>query len=137
MQLDLDALAGRALDRILADQAASAYQATIQTCIQAGQELENKRLENDQRRFEMKSEMLDKYAAEIVGPFKNANVTVLWGVAILAFIDVLLVAGKIITPGDRLVSSEVVMALVGATTVQLGASMFVVAKGLFQPRDNG
>lgn len=135
MQLDLDALAGRALDQILADQNVSAYQATIQTCIQAGQELENKRLENDQRRFEMKSEMLDKYASEIVGPFKNANVIVLFSVAALALIDFYLVLGKVISPADRLVSSEVIMALVGATTVQLGASMLVVAKGLFQPKN--
>jgi hypothetical protein len=41
------------------------------------------------------------------------------------------IASKLITPGDRIITSQVFMALLGATTVQVGAIMVIIARYLF------
>ena len=44
------------------------------------------------------------------------------------------IASKLITPGDRIITSQVFMALLGATTVQVGAIMVIITRYLFPGR---
>jgi hypothetical protein len=66
-------------------------------------------------------EIRKKVTTHILWLFAAANVVVLAGLAIIYYGDLsLLQVGKI-TPAERIINSNVVMTLLGATTVQLGA----------------
>ncbi len=65
--------------------------------------------------------------AFIVG---NAAVWVL--ISVLVVIDVIMVTRGYATAGQRIVDQGVVKTLVGATTVQVGVIMVVIARSLFR-----
>ena len=77
--------------------------------------------------FELRKET----AKRILQIFGAVNVAVLIGLAFAFGFDVSLLRGGVITPADRLITGEVIMALLGATTVQLGAIMYTIARYLF------
>jgi len=79
--------------------------------------------EEQLRQYEF--ELKEKIAKQITRLFGISNVVVLAAVAIVFGFD------QFLGPADRLITSEVIMALVGATTVQLGGIMFVIAKSIF------
>ncbi|HEX3917825.1 MAG TPA: hypothetical protein VHW60_10845 [Caulobacteraceae bacterium] len=60
-----------------------------------------------------------RVALYIIWLFAIANIFVLFGLGIAYWQDCAQLAAKLITPEQRVVSSNVVMALLGATTIQL------------------
>lgn len=68
---------------------------------------------------------------EIMGSFLTVNILVLKAVAFIFFLDLLLLDAKLISPGDRLIDTKVLIAIVSAITVQFGAIAFAVAAWLF------
>ena len=69
-----------------------------------------------------------------IGTFIGANLVTLFALGYLASLDQSNIASKLITPGDRIITSQVFMALLGATTVQVGAIMVIIARYLFPDR---
>lgn len=74
-------------------------------------------------------------AKKILWVFIGANVVVFIGLGVIFGYDVTLLHQKLVMPSDRLLTTEVIMTVVGATTVQLGAIMFTMARYLF-PTDS-
>jgi len=72
-----------------------------------------------------------RFARDIITLFALTNVVVLTGLGIAFWQDCVLLAGGRIRPGDRIIDGKVVMALLGATTVQLGAVIFTIARAIF------
>ena len=72
-------------------------------------------------------------AMAIVAAFLLVNAMVLWGVwtAFKQDIEMLTRPVANFAPKDRLVSTELLMTLVGATTVQLGALIILMGKYIF------
>ncbi len=57
--------------------------------------------------------------------FGITNVVVLTALAFIFWVD------QGLQSADRLITSEVIMTLIGATTVQLGGIMLIIAKSMF------
>lgn len=72
-------------------------------------------------------------AVAIVFAFLVVNGAVLWGIWLVfqKDIDLLTRAGSNFTAADRLGTTNLLMTLVGATTVQLGALIVLIGKYLF------
>jgi hypothetical protein len=66
--------------------------------------------------------------------FSGADLATLLALGGLAGLDQSNIASKLIAPGDRIITSQVFMALLGATTVQVGAIMVIIARYLFPGR---
>lgn len=73
-------------------------------------------------------------APVVVGALILGNVVILVGLGVLVRLDQANVVGKVIAPADRIVNSQVIMALLGATTVQVGAIAAIIARYLFPGR---
>jgi hypothetical protein len=69
-----------------------------------------------------------------IGTFIGANLMTLFALGYLAWMDQSNIASKLIAPGDRIITSQVFMALLGATTVQVGAIMVIITRYLFPGR---
>jgi hypothetical protein len=68
----------------------------------------------------------------LISLFFLLNVAVIWIIVWLAKLDQQLIMEKNL-PGDaRVVTSEVVMALIGATVVQVGAAAITITKYLYR-----
>ena len=70
-------------------------------------------------------------AGEIFAIFKRANTVTFVLVAVLAAADISCIIFWPIGGYERLITSEVVMTLIGATVVQAGAAAFAIAVSLF------
>jgi len=70
----------------------------------------------------------------IIGVFIVANLVTLAVLSILAHLDQGNIESHLIEPGDRIITSQVFMTLLGATTVQVGAIMVIIARYLFPGR---
>jgi hypothetical protein len=72
-------------------------------------------------------------AVAIVLAFLVVNGAVLWGIWIVfqKDIELLTAVGSKFAASDRIVTTNLLMALVGATTVQLGALIVLIGKYLF------
>jgi hypothetical protein len=78
---------------------------------------------------------LRKWMADLVVPaFLKANGLTLAAVAVLVVLDEINIASHLIAPGDRIITEKVIMALLGATTVQVGAIAALIARYLFPSR---
>jgi len=73
----------------------------------------------------------------IMALFGAVNLATLVFVYLLFRVDEGNLAQKLIGPGDRIVNASVVMTLLGATTVQLGSAMLIMARFVFRPVDRG
>ena len=73
-------------------------------------------------------------AARIVGMFTTANAFILLATTVVFMFDVHLMAFHGLKPEDRLINRDILMALIGATTVQLGVIMVAIARYLFPTR---
>jgi hypothetical protein len=71
------------------------------------------------------------FAKKIIRLFGIANGFVGGGVAIAYFVDIQMINGGILTPEQRLITVEVVLALVAATAAQLGAIAIALARSMF------
>jgi len=73
--------------------------------------------------------------AEYVVPiFKLANTVTLIALGFLVVLDEINIGFGLVSPSDRIVTSKVIMALLGATTVQLGSIAVIMAQYLFPGR---
>jgi hypothetical protein len=76
-------------------------------------------------------ELRSEIARNIIRQFVRVNLWVLSIVAVVFLIDTLFTYLKLMEAKDRIVDSKVVMAIIGATTVQFGAIAFAVSQWLF------
>jgi hypothetical protein len=67
----------------------------------------------------------------IIAAFLIVNLATLYGIYILYRSDADNLRAKLIGPDQRVIDTSVVIALLGATTVQLGAMAVIMAKYLF------
>lgn len=67
----------------------------------------------------------------IVDLFIKANVTLVIVLAVIFVSDLYFLHGEEPVP-DRVIDKEVIMTLIGATAVQLGAAIIVIFKGMYQ-----
>jgi hypothetical protein len=63
--------------------------------------------------------------------FVVANVVTLGAVYMLVQLDQGNLQGHLITPADRIITNQVIMTLLGATAVQVGAIAVIIARYLF------
>jgi hypothetical protein len=70
----------------------------------------------------------------VVPAFLKANGLTLIALAVLVVLDEINIASHLIAPGDRIITEKVIMALLGATTVQVGAIAALIARYLFPSR---
>jgi hypothetical protein len=64
--------------------------------------------------------------------FLTANRWTLIALGGLVFLDEINILFRLVPPGSRVIGSQVIMALLGATTVQIGAIAFIIAQYLFR-----
>ena len=76
-------------------------------------------------------ELRKEVARKVVALFILANLFVLAFLGIIFAYDVILIRHGFIMPGDRLITSELLMTLVGATAVQVGTIMVSISIYLF------
>ena len=70
-------------------------------------------------------------AGGIMVVFILANAAVLWIVLRLVQVDQDNIAAHLIAPSDRIITNQVIMALLGATAAQVGAIAVIIARYLF------
>ncbi len=80
------------------------------------------------------ADLRDWMAKVVIPAFLKANVATLGAIALLVGLDEFNIAWDWIAAGDRIISAQVIMALLGATTVQVGAIAVVIARYLFPGR---
>jgi hypothetical protein len=73
-------------------------------------------------------------AARMVQTFLAANIVTLLGVAALVVLDEFNLLSKLTSAGDRIITQQVIIGLLAATTVQAGAITVIVARYLFPGR---
>ena len=79
-------------------------------------------------------EIQDKFVSDILTVFRTANFWVLIALTIAAIIDEINIAAFHTQYADRLINHQVIMALIGSTTVQVGAIAVTIANHLFKSR---
>ena len=75
-------------------------------------------------------------ADRVVPAFLKANGLTLIALALLVVLDEFNLYWHLIAPGDRIITEKVIMALLGATTVQVGAIAALIARYLFPGRSS-
>lgn len=73
----------------------------------------------------------EQFARTMMTLFGVTNVFVLIALGLVFAYDMVELRAGLITPSDRIVDARVVMALLGATTVQLGAVVYIMARAIF------
>ena len=71
------------------------------------------------------------FARNVMILFAVANLFVLIGLGVVFAMDCIQLADHQISPSQRVVSSEVLMTLLGATTVQLGTVVYTITRAIF------
>jgi hypothetical protein len=95
----------------------------------------DKEATNDGLSVEQRDADLRDWVAKTVFPaFIKTNALTLGALGLLALADQVNIAVHLIAPGERIVGSQVIMALLGATTVQVGAIAAIIARYLFPGR---
>ena len=82
------------------------------------------------------ADLRDSLANKVVLAFLWANLLTLAAIAALVSLDEINIWRGLIDPADRVISGRVVIALLAATTVQVGAVAAVIARHLFPSRSN-
>lgn len=80
-------------------------------------------------------QLRENVADEIFSIFKRANTVTFLLVGVLCIVDIVCLAIPV-AEYRRLITSEVVMTLIGATVVQAGAAAFAIAVSLFPKSSN-
>lgn len=78
-------------------------------------------------------EIRKNFANRVMILFAIANVGALIGLAIVFWQDGALLAAGLTKPSDRIIDGHVIMALLGATTVQLGTVIYTITRAIFPP----
>jgi hypothetical protein len=76
-------------------------------------------------------------AERVVRAFIVANGVALAALGALAVLDEFNIMFQLVTPGERIITPQVFMALLGATTVQVGTIAAIIARYLFPGRSRG
>jgi hypothetical protein len=71
------------------------------------------------------------FADRVMILFVIANVVVLIGLGVIFALDCIQLADHLTKPADRIVDGKVIMALLGATTVQLGTVIYTITRAIF------
>lgn len=72
-----------------------------------------------------------QFARNVMLLFAATNIFVMVGLGWLSVHETTAIAAKLMLPADHIVDAKVVMALLGATTVQLGTVVYTVARAIF------
>ena len=72
-----------------------------------------------------------QFARNVMALFAVANFFVLVGLGVVFWQDCAQLAAGRIKPGERIIDGQVVMAVLGATTVQLGAVIYTITRAIF------
>jgi hypothetical protein len=72
-----------------------------------------------------------QFAFYVILLFVGANIFVLIGLGVAYWQDCAQLSAKLIKPDERIIDSKVVMALLGATTVQLGTVIYTITRAIF------
>jgi hypothetical protein len=91
----------------------------------------------EQARLDAAADLRRWLAEKVVPSFLLANGLTLAALAVLVALDEFNILNHLITPADRIVTSQVMIALLGATTVQVGAIAAIIARSLFPSRSGG
>lgn len=83
---------------------------------------------------EREHELRQWVAEKVIPAFTWANGFTLLALVALVALDEVNLAYHLITPGDRIITEKVIMALLGATTLQVGAIAYAIARYLFPER---
>jgi hypothetical protein len=70
----------------------------------------------------------------IVGAFIRSNFVTMSAILVLVMLDEINIGWHLVTPGDRIITNQVIMTLLGATTVQVGTIAVIIARYLFPVR---
>ena len=76
----------------------------------------------------------ESMADRVMRAFLLANALTLGGIGVLWLADELNMVFHVTAPGERIITSRVIMALIGATTVQVGTIAVIIARYLFPRR---
>jgi len=89
-------------------------------------------LESESRKLSVHEVMRKNFFIYILWVFGTSNALVWVLIVGMVVAEHNLLIGKSIAPGDRIINSNVVMTLLGATTVQLGAALIAITNFLFK-----
>ncbi len=73
----------------------------------------------------------ERFASTVLWLFVATNAFVLTALGLLYWQDIIHLDAGRIAPVDRIIDARVVMTLLGATTVQLGAVIYTMARAIF------
>jgi hypothetical protein len=76
-------------------------------------------------------EIRKNFANRVMLLFAIANVGALIGLAIVFRQDCVQLAEHLVKPDERIIDGRVIMALLGATTVQLGTVIYTITRAIF------
>ncbi len=76
-----------------------------------------------------------RFARTVMWLFAGANVFVMAGLGLVFWQDCVQLWAGAIKPEDRIIDGKVIMSLLGATTVQLGAVIYTITQAIF-PKKN-
>jgi len=102
--------------------------------IRLSHEADREKLSVDDELKRRDADLREWMANRIVPAFLLANGLTLGAIGVLWLVDELNVVFHLAAPSDRIITSGVIMALLGATTVQVGAIAAVIARYLFPGR---
>lgn len=74
----------------------------------------------------------ERLASRVLTLFSISLLATLGFVAVLALFDILMIWHEIIEPDQRLVTQPVLMAMIGATIVELGAALTTIVIAVFK-----
>ena len=101
-------------------------------------------LSQNEKDFKLKEELArgeadlrKDFAKKMLHLFYISNAGVMFFLAVLIGGDYCFLGAKILQPGERVINSNVVMTLLGATTVQLATIMFSITGHLFPKKSRG
>lgn len=78
----------------------------------------------------------EEVAAKVLSLFRVSVIVTVALTALLAASDAVMIWCNVIEPGERLISGNVVLALIGASVVELGAALGTIVVALFRaPKD--
>lgn len=76
-------------------------------------------------------EIRKNFANRVMLLFAITNLGALIGLALVFWQDCVQLAGGLTKPADRIIDGKVIMALLGATTVQLGTVIYTITRAIF------
>lgn len=76
-------------------------------------------------------EIRRNFANRVMLLFAIANVSVLIGLSFVFWQDIAQLTAGRIRPADRIIDGRVIMALLGATTIQLGTVIYTITRAIF------